>query len=323
MRLIKSTAVPIQPDGYELEDIYKSIEIAGRTCYKSEMGDNAIDFVNKMINSNHTAMLEHGTMYFDVPVGKLGDDPEYMWKSIIIQIFKKNPYSRVNKYEAEHDIDGTKVKLDHYAITTNYRVFIEQIDWDGLGPMRRDKVEGWELGLDKDYVLSFLCDPTEHHEKRYSFRIICDRGITHELVRHRVFSFAQESTRYCNYSKDKFNNEITFVEPYWLHKATKLQQTEFESYCKTAEDTYLALLGKWDERKSDRRFKTGFKDNPLTPQAARSVLPNALKAEIVMTGYESDWEHFINLRYNGTTGAPHPDMKRVAFFIAKFFERKS
>lgn len=322
MRLIKSTAVPIQPDGYELEDIYKSIEIAGRTCYKSEMGDNAIDFVNKMINSNHTAMLEHGTMYFDVPIGKLGDDPEYMWKSSIIQIFKKNPYSRINKYEAGHEVDGTKVKLDHYAITTNYRVFIEQIDWDGLGPMRRDKVEGWELGLDKDYVLSFLCDPTEHHEKRYSFRIICDRGVTHELVRHRVFSFAQESTRYCNYSKDKFNNEITFVEPYWLHKATKLQQTEFESYCKTAEDTYLALLGKWDERKSDRRFKTGFKDNPLTPQAARSVLPNALKAEIVMTGYESDWEHFINLRYNGTTGAPHPDMKRVASFIAKFFGRK-
>ena len=323
MRLIKSTAVPIQPDGYELEDIYKSIEIAGRTCYKSEMGDNAIDFVNKMINSNHTAMLEHGTMYFDVPVGKLGDDPEYMWKSSIIQIFKKNPYSRVNKYRAEHDIDGTKVKLDHYAITTNYRVFIEQIDWDGLGPMRRDKVEGWELGLDKDYVLSFLCDPTEHHEKRYSFRIICDRGITHELVRHRVFSFAQESTRYCNYSKDKLNNEITFVEPHWLHKATKPQQTEFESYCKTAEDTYLALLGKWDERKSDRRFKTGFKDNPLTPQAAREVLPLCTKSEIVMTGYESDWEHFIDLRYNGTTGAPHPDMKRVAFFIAKFFERKS
>lgn len=323
MRLIKSTAAPIQPDGYELEDIYKSIEIAGRTCYKSEMGDNAIDFVNKMINSKHTAMLEHGTMYFDVPIGKLGDDPEYMWKSSIIQIFKKNPYSRVNKYEAGHEVDGTKVKLDHYAITTNYRVFVEQIDWDGLGPMRRDKVEGWELGLDKDYVLSFLCDPTEHHEKRYSFRIICDRGVTHELVRHRVFSFAQESTRYCNYSKDKFNNEITFIEPYWLHEATKLQQTEFEFYCKTAEDTYLALLGRWDERKSDRRFKTGFKDNPLTPQAARSVLPNALKAEIVMTGYESDWEHFINLRYNGTTGAPHPDMKRVAFFIANFFERKS
>lgn len=331
MRLIKSTATPIHPSGYELEDIYKSIEIAGRTCYKSEMGDNAIDFVNKMINSNHTAMLEHGTMYFDVPVGKLGDDPEYMWKSSIIQIFKKNPYSRVNKYEAGHEVDGTKVKLDHYAITTNYRVFIEQIDWDGLGPMRRDKVEGWELGLDKDYVLSFLCDPTEHHEKRYSFRIICDRGVTHELVRHRVFSFAQESTRYCNYMKEKFGSELTFIIPahldipegqyvYWDGDWCDAESMSIMSP-KADEinelNTFLYVLHQ-TEQDYMYLINHGWK-----PQQARAILPNALKAEIVMTGFKSDWEHFVNLRYDGTTGAPHPDMKRVAFFIAKFFEKKS
>ena len=131
----------------------------------------------------------------------------------------------------------------------------------------------------------------------------------------RVFSFANESTRYCDYSKDKFNNEIAFVEPYWLHKATKLQQTEFEFYCKTVEDTYLALLGKWDERKPDGRFKTGFKDNPLTPQQAREVLPLCTKSELVITGFEDDWSNFLDIRLRGTTGKPHPDMVKLAELI--------
>lgn len=133
-----------------------------------------------------------------------------------------------------------------------------------------------------------------------------------ELVRHRVFSFAQESTRYCNYSKDKFGGEISYIMPSWFPEANMQQQEAFMQIMKATEDYYMALLGQWDERKPDARFKTGFKDNPLTPQQARQVLPNALKTEIVMTGFASDWKFFFDLRLLGKTGAPHPDMKALA-----------
>ena len=139
-----------------LNGMFKQIEIAGRTCYKSEANitdDSAEKFVNRMIASNHTAMLEHGTLYLDVPIGGIAEDREYMWKSSIVQFFKKNTYSRVNKYRTLHRVDdNTMISIYHYAITTNYRVFIEQIPWD-------------ELRLEKDYVLSFACEPNEHHDK--------------------------------------------------------------------------------------------------------------------------------------------------------------
>ena len=99
--------------------------------------------------------------------------------------YRENKYSKVN-----YDNWGTRY------ITTNYRVLVEN-DW-----------------LDD---LQFLCEPTEHHEKENTtVRFICDRGVSHEFVRHRIFSFAQESTRYCNYSKNKFGNEITIIAPNWL-----------------------------------------------------------------------------------------------------------
>ena len=331
MKLIKPNAVRLYPTGYEIEDIYRNIEIAGRTCYKSELSNDPKAFVDKMIKSGHTAMLEHGTMYFDIPLGSLGDD-EYMWKGSIVQIFKKNPYSRVVKYSKKHRIDiKTFVNIDHYAITTNYRVFEEQIDWEGLGPMRRDSMEGWELGLEKEYVLSFLCEPNEHHEKRYTFRIVCDRGVSHELVRHRVFSFAQESTRYCNYMKEKFGSELTFIIPahldlqegqylYWdgdWCDATRMQIMSPKADETNELNTFLYALTN-AERDYMYLINHGW-----TPQQARAVLPNALKTEVIMTGYESDWEQFVRLRYEGVTGAPHPDMKEVAFFVAKYFEKST
>ena len=128
-----------------------------------------------------------------------------------------------------------------------------------------------------------------------------------EFVRHRVFSFAQESTRYCNYSKDKFGNEITFIIPNWLNLPESSYGTidnpldiqfkeyddpyeaEFVNGLLGAEFRYMNLLSNWENRTSDKRFKTGFKGNPWTPQQARAVLPNALKTELVMTGFADDW----------------------------------
>ena len=100
--------------------------------------------------------------------------------------------------------------------------------------------------------------------------------------------------------------------PSWFPEANMQQQEAFIQIMEATEDYYMALLGQWDDRKPDRRFKTGFKDNPLTPQQARQVLPNALKTEVCMTGFASDWRFFFDLRYYGETGKPHPDMELIA-----------
>jgi len=130
-------------------------------------------------------------------------------------------------------------------------------------------------------------------------KFIVDRGVSHELVRHRLASFAQESTRYCNYSGAKFDGEITFIKPFFFKEGTE----EFEVWknaCQTAEDAYLALL-----------------QMNRTPQEARSVLPNSLKTEVIMTANMREWRHFLKLRAAGTTGAPHPQMAEVAVPLLK------
>ena len=298
MKLIESSVTKINQEP-DINGIFKQIELAGRTCYKSEANitdTSAENFVERMINSKHTAMLEHGTLYLDIPIGQLGDDNEYMWKSSIIQIFKKNPYSRVNKYRKLHRIDDkTMTSIYHYAITTNYRVFIEQIPWEELGPMRYSKIEGYELGLNKDYILSFMCEPNEHHEKRITFKFITDRGVSHELVRHRVMSFAQESTRYCNYSKAKFGKELTFIIPTWFNNSSIYIQEKFVEICKECEKAYFDGL-----------------ENGMKPEQIRQILPMAIKTEIVVTGFKSDWDYFLKLRHEGITGNPHPDIKKLA-----------
>lgn len=125
-----------------------------------------------------------------------------------------------------------------------------------------------------------------------SFRIITDRGITHEIVRHRLASYAQESTRYCNYSSDKFENQCSFIEPPGLSES---QRREWESACLYAEKQYFELLSQG-----------------CTPQIARSVLPNCLKTEIVMMANFREWRHFISLR---GTKAAHPQIRPIAYGI--------
>lgn len=125
-----------------------------------------------------------------------------------------------------------------------------------------------------------------------TIHMVTDRGISHELVRHRLASYAQESTRYCNYSKDRFGREISVVQPSGL---TPEQRDTWYKACLDAEHRYFCLL-----------------DSGATPQMARSVLPTCLKTEIVMTANVREWRHFLRLRYFGTTGAPHPDMKKLA-----------
>ena len=142
-----------------------------------------------------------------------------------------------------------------------------------------------------------------------------------EFVRHRVFSFAQESTRYCNYSKDKFGNELTFIIPSWMGiEEGNVTTDSFGCPVKPNEETYDFLSGLGSTEKSYFRLI----NKGLKPQQARQVLPNALKTELVMTGFVSDWGHFFQLRTSiiAETGKPHPDASALADPLYKEFIRR-
>ena len=274
MKLIKqSFEIWNQPAG--LEGVYKQIERVGRVCYKSEdkiTEDSAKPFVDRMIKSNHGAMLEHGTMYMFMPIDCDKHDYHVAWK------YYKNKYSKVI-IRNEHFL----LNKNGYYITTNFRVLVEN---------------GW---LDD---LKYICDPTEFHEKRVCVHFVCDRGILAEFTRHRVFSFSAESTRYCNYSKNKFGNEVTFIEPCWsTTEPMRDGFSEFRTALAEAENHYLFLI-----------------ENGWTPQQARAVLPNSLKTELVMTGFVSDWQHFLGLRCDS---AAHPQARELAIPLREEFVKRN
>lgn len=279
MKLIESKVEVIEQQP-GLEGVYKQIELAGRTCYKSEdkiTEDSAKEFVDRMIKSKHGAMLEHGTVY--LLIRELNYFPD-------LEEFNTNPYTKIIYFDRD------------WYITTNLRVLVEN-NW-------------------LDY-LEYICEPTEHHEKRMTVRFTCDRGVSHEIVRHRVMSFAMESTRYCNYEKDKFGNELTYISPSWLDINKLLPLVDLAN--KDNKEVYR--MGHDESLSNEDRAMCSFIYDLSNcehgylfqtkcgwqAQQARQLLPNALKTEIVVTGFESDWEHFFELR---TAGAAHPDMRKLA-----------
>ena len=275
----------IQPNTIELkqqpgfEGMLKHIELCGRTCYKSEdkiTEDSCYRFVNMLREHAHGAMLEHGTVYLTIPFDDISqeefhtDTPknnENGYKMSVIKDFIHNKYT---KY-AIHDMK--------YYITTNYRVIVEN-DWE-------------------DIMQEFQSECTEYHPKRRTFKITCNRGVSHEFVRHRAFSFAQESQRYVNYSKDKFGKEIKVIKPLYFNDEFSLKYIHWKGACEDAEKRYFVLLA-----------------NNATPQEAREVLPNATATELIMTGFESDWEHFFDLR---CAKDAHPQAQEIANTIKEQF----
>lgn len=139
----------------------------------------------------------------------------------------------------------------------------------------------------------------EHYS--FSVHFICDRGISHEIVRHRLASYCQESTRYCNYSLGKFGREITVIEPLYLAQDTR-GWYQWAAGCMIAEREYFDLL-----------------DWGCSPQEARAVLPNSLKTEIVMTANIREWRHFLQLR---TSPAAHPQMRELVIPLLRELQKK-
>lgn len=305
MNLInQSCEAYIQEPG--LSGVYKQIERAGRTCYRSSdriTEDSAKPFVERMINSSHTAMLEHATVYLKYTwSGAMCDHCNQTKPDKFLDKYTINPYSKV-KYHGN----------DIY-ITTNFRVIIEN---------------HWQDDL------KYICEPAEWHEKRYTLHCTTALHCYKDLTRHRSMSFAIESTRYCSYNKEKFGGELTFIIPtwckyikpgkgYWQDKL--VYHTEDRDWNDPLDSDDIA---EWHAEYSFIRTLDVIEqtylaqiDHNWKAQQAAEVLPQCIKGDMIITGFESDWKHLLDLRYAGTTGAPHPMVKELATLMKTELEKQ-
>ena len=264
--------------------IYQQIERAGRVCYKSENNtteDSAKPFVGRMIEHEHYAMLEHGTVYMTCNHGEL-------------PLYASNKFSHVNT------IDGKDY------ITTNLRVMAENKTLEDL-KYRVDFEKG-------------------KHELRITVHFTTQIAITREYNRHRANSMAEQSTRYCNYTKNKFGSEISINVPTWVKGDLETNDEKFVELCEdvaneetndwTPIDAWL-FANQAAEFAYMKLIAMGCK-----PQEARVILPLDTNTELVHTAFVSDWKHFFDLRALGTTGAPHPDAKILAEPLYEEFKER-
>ena len=296
MKILQQSANVLVP-----ETPMKHIEKIGRICYKSE--DKIADgtdkkFVERMFKSKHHAMLEH--YRFIMEVSPMVYEPlmavahphigmthrTYEGKDRFVISF--NARALTNIVEDSHAADFGVLPMAIASIRDELIAHIvREYDCYELFGWNRNDIHMLSTGV--EFINN---DPDAMSDDEWmihgwmSGHMITDRGISHEIVRHREeTSFAQESTRYCNYGNNKFGNEITVIDQGFEDHI----RSKWECAMMYSEDMYFGLL------------KCG-----LTPQMARSVLPTCLKTEIVMTAPMYEWKHFFDLRMQGTTGAPHP-----------------
>ena len=303
----------------------KHVEVCGRVCYKSEekiTQGSAEKFISGVIKRGHEAVLEHARITLNLSEG----DRESAWNdiravSMILHEQGIEPYLLVTGKNGTKIVSGNVRAWRNISDILFHQAFAGDIQ-TAMGGMLHDITKTvfkrmWHENIeffpefiqaDDPYVHDTLADINPEKTPMgifsdpalrkihswYTFRFICDRGVTHEIVRHRPASYCQESTRYCDYSNGKFGGEITVIKPFYLQEGS-LSYDRWFAACTAAEQCYF------DMRREG-----------CTPQEARAVLPNSLKTEIIMTATADEWIHFINLRSRGTTGAPHPQMREVA-----------
>lgn len=281
MKLIKQSFEFINQTDFSLVGIKKHIERCARVSYKSEdkITDTSYEkFVNMLESRGHDRPLEFGTVYLSRTSQK-EDNMEWLDK------YAYNPWSKFSFGNGSTRING-ELRNTVY-VTTNYRVI---------------KEHHWEDDL------QYLCEPTEYHYKRYTAHMILDRGVMDEFRTHVGLSHLAESTRYCNYSKDKFGNEIIFIKPCWCNipegdygtpdyipdRLPRIGATEsglIDAF-QCAEYYYFFLLSEgW------------------TPQQARSVLPLSIKSELISCGFKDSWENFF---YRRDAPDAHPMAQEIA-----------
>lgn len=287
---------------------YVHIEKIGRICYKSEdliTEKSAAPFVKRLFESGHHAMIEH--YRFIVEVEELvynllisSEHSKYLTftndKRCVISASARGLNDMYIKLCNDRDrhLDDSAADIICCLDDIVYTIIVDY----GCPNLFHRHFTEFPAGVDTYRVhtikyFNLLSDIEYKAHAWYSVHFICDRGVAHEMVRHRDASFAQESTRYCNYSKGKYGSEITVIKPLFWEEGSE-EYRLWELACKYDEKLYKNLI------------KMG-----ATAQEARSILPNSLKTEIVITAQVSEWIHIFKLRALGTTGAPHPQMREV------------
>jgi thymidylate synthase ThyX len=320
MKIVKQNAQLLRQDDVTP---YEHIERIGRVCYKSEdkiTPGSAAKFVTQMKNNRHYAMLEHYWIHmvliepakdhhadelknyisnynrgYRKELGKYiqfdyvnplcySDDIDFMYVSgsfrSFIELIENMRSTRDCTYKLHEMLAEKFPELFEYkykSTNTSFNIKIFDNDEEFKTHVREN--------VRKDFVDDILWKHITH-----SILFTTDRGVSHELVRHRPCSFSMESTRYCNYSKGKFNNEITVIEP-CFYEVDSDKYNIWKNGCEHDQQVYFDLIN------------LGCK-----PHEARDNLPTSVKTDITLTATESEWQHIINLRYHGTTGAPHPQM---------------
>lgn len=266
------------------KDNLKRIELAGRVCYKSEKkitDDSARAFCDQILKRGHTSVLEHSNVIVCVPTA---------FGSCIIDA--------IRYYEHETDeiayLKYTYCNNGMMIVSGNVRAWRDILEVHHLftfqGHPLLDTLGSYDL---TPYVITEdeLTDKERQIHSRISLRIICDRGVSHELVRHRVMSFSQESTRYVNYGKRGY----TFIEPWWWEYQSGVIKHYMLSEMLHSVNVYDAMISEG-----------------ATPQLARAVLPNQIKTEVVVTATPAQWAEFLRLRLDKSA---HPDMQRIARLV--------
>ena len=291
MKLIKQSFEFINQTDFSLVGIKKHIERCARVSYKSEdkITDTSYEkFVNMLESRGHDRPLEFGTVHLKMP--------EHEFRSLIDILTSSRTY---NDLWMHYKVVETLEEGYTVYVTTNYRYY--KLMWNQMN------------------TLSEYFDKTdsEYYPKRYTVHMILDRGVMDEFRTHVGLSHLAESTRYVNYSKEKFGSEITFIKPCWEIKTANEVITpegthmssnslEFLTALKEAEDHYLSLLAKgW------------------TPQQARSVLPLGIKSELISCGFEDAWTNFMRRRSPkyGDPGA-HPMAAEIADKLCEEFLKR-
>ena len=312
MRILTSNAELVQQEP-GLVGAYKQIERVGRACWASEnyITEHSYQtFIEGLIDREHNAPLEHGTIYLIYIIGSPTYDPYYMVHTDDVQFFKRNPYSKVIEKHFDVAVQAKDSEWMYefvaqygpstaYFITTNLRVIVENFD-----EKERERI------LD-----NFVMNPYPEHEKRITVHFTCQRAISAEFNRHRKNSMMERSSRYCNFSIDKFGNEIGIVKPDWV--IDDVPDLDFMGYIEALHNYGNDEWSKFDywvfanlacEWSYMNLIKLGAK-----PEEARDILPIDLQTELYHTAFISDWEYFFKLRAWISKGnKPHPEAMKLA-----------
>ena len=282
-------------------DVLKKIEFVGRTCYKSTdkiTDESAPKFVSNLIKRGHEAMVEHASFCFEIDYGVYLNMKSVIHMLSVEHNFKS--FMRITMGERilmSGNVRAWRDLFKHMSAHTGIYDYFESFIKENpvLFPEYQNEVFATTIvgSIRPVYVDDLKTEDEFLTHCDVTVRFVVDRGVSHELVRHRPASFAQESTRYCNYSQDKFGGQITFIIPEFFPYGSPEWKLWKDSVTRSETD-YLALM-----------------DMGVTPEKARAVLPNSLKTEVIMTANCAEWKHFFSLRACNATGKAHPQMLEV------------